>query len=166
MWLNEWRAISARIQALLDAGAFFLRTPDSDMHNASDQIILNAHATVEKIREFNDVHHQELQADQQQCILLFLKRYTEDLRSPGATVAAFSGVTSVVTYLASFRAEFEYLSKDATQVARSLVTRAFTHLQRLLVADELTRKLWQHTFAQGETACEALGACHLLSHGI
>ena len=73
MWLNEWRAISARIQALLDAGAFFLRTPDSDMHNASDQIILNAHATVEKIREFNDVHHQELQADQQQCILLFLK---------------------------------------------------------------------------------------------
>jgi hypothetical protein len=166
MWLNEWRAISARIQALLDAGAFFLRTPDSEMHNASHQVILNADATAEKIREFNDAYHQELQADQQECISLFLKRYSDDLRSMGAMVVGFSGVTSVVTYLASFRAEFEYLSKDATQVARSLVARAFTHLQRLLVADEQTRKIWQDKFAQGEIACEALGACHLLLHGI
>lgn len=166
MWLNEWRAISARIQALLEAGAFFLRTLDSDMHNASHQVIVNAHATVEKVREFNDAYHQELQADQQECISLFLKRYSDDFRSPGAMVAGFSGVTSVVTYLASFRAEFEYLSKDTTQVVRSLVARAFTHLQRLLVADEQTRKSWQDKFAQGETACEALGACHLLLHGV
>lgn len=166
MWLNEWRAINARIQALLEAGEFFLRTPDSDMNNASHLVIVNAHATVEKIREFNDAYRQELQADQQECISLFLKRYNDDLRSPGSVAAGFSGVTSVVTYLASFRAEFEYLSKDATQIARSLVARAFTHLQRLLVADEQTRKIWQDKFAQGETACEALGACHLLLHGI
>ena len=166
MWLDEWRAISARIQALLDAGAFFLRTPDSEMHNASDQVILNAHATVEKIRDFNDAYHQELQAVQQECISRFLKRYSDDLRSPRATVTGFSGVTSAVTYLASFRGEFEYLTKDATQVARSFVARAFTHLQRLLVADEQTRRIWQDKFAQGETACEALGACHLLLHGI
>lgn len=166
MWLNEWRAISARIQALLEAGAFFLRTPDSEMHNASDQVILNAHATVQKIRNFNDAYRQQLQADQQECISLFLKKYSDDLRSPGATVVGFSGVTSVVTYLASFRAEFEYLSKDATQTARSLVARAFSHLQRLLVVDEQTRRIWQDKFAQGETACEAQGACHLLLHGI
>jgi len=166
MWLQEWRAISARIQSLLDAGAFFLRTPDSEMHNASRHLVQNAHATVDKIREFNNAFHAELQADQQVCLFLFLKSYDDDLRAPHSTVTGFSGVTSVVTYLASFRAEFEYLCKDTTALARSLVARAFTHLQRTLVVDGAVRTLWKEKFAEGETACEALGACHLLSHGI
>jgi hypothetical protein len=166
MWLQEWRAINARIQSLLDAGSFFMRTLDSEMHNASHHLIENAHATVDKIREFRDAFWNELQADQQECLFLFLTSYNHDLRSPHSTVAGFSGVTSVVTYLASFRAEFDYLSKDTTAVARSLVARAFTHLQRTLVVDEVTRKLWQAKFGEGETACEGLGACHLLLHGI
>jgi hypothetical protein len=68
--------------------------------------------------------------------------------------------------LASFRAEFEYLSRDNVAIVRSLVVRAFTHLQRLIVTDRFARELWAETFEAGEPACEGLGSCHLLSHGI
>jgi hypothetical protein len=166
MWMSEWRAISARIQALLDAGAFFLRSVDADMHQASTRVIRNAHETVEIIRMFFAQHSAELSAEQTECLFLFIKTYTDDLLQPNSIVTGFSGVTSVVTYLASFRAEFEYLVTDATEITKSLVARAFTHLQRMIVADTNTRVLWKGAFDEGETRCEALGACHLLLHGV
>jgi hypothetical protein len=68
--------------------------------------------------------------------------------------------------LASFRAEFEHLLADREIVTRSLVVRAFTHLQRSIVADEAIKRRWQEAFEYGEISCEQLGACQLLSHGI
>ena len=46
MWLDEWRAIGGRIRSLVEAGAFFLRTNDTEMSNASNYLIENAHDTV------------------------------------------------------------------------------------------------------------------------
>jgi hypothetical protein len=43
---------------------------------------------------------------------------------------------------------------------------AFEHLRRQLMVDEDIRKKWQDAFGKHETACEKLGAIHLLSHGI
>jgi hypothetical protein len=166
MWISEWRAISARIQALLDAGAFFLRSVDQELHQASTHIIRNSRETVEIIRTFFNRHRAEFSPEQTQCLFLFIKSYTDDLLQPHSNVTGFSGVTSVVTYLASFRAEFEYLMADATEVTRSMVARAFTHLQRMIVADANARSLWKNAFDEGETRCEALGACHLLLHGV
>jgi hypothetical protein len=166
MWLDEWRAIGGRIRSLVEAGAFFLRTNDTEMSNASNYLIENAHDTVQRIRAFDKTFGNQLQKEQRECLFLFLKSYTNDLLPPYGNPSGFSGVTSVVTYLASFRAEFEYLSRDATELARSLVVRAFAHLQRTIVVDDVTRDLWQKKFEDGETACEALGSCHLLMHGI
>ena len=42
----------------------------------------------------------------------------------------------------------------------------FPHLQRSIVADEAFRSRWKAAFEKDEPACEALGACQLLSHGI
>src|SRR5271157_1740520 len=110
MWLDEWRAISGRIRSLVEAGAFFLRTNDTEMHNASNYLIENAHDTVQKIRAFDKTFGNQLQNEQRECLFLFLKSYANDLVPPYGSPSGFSGVTSVVTYLASFRAEFEYLS--------------------------------------------------------
>ncbi len=76
------------------------------------------------------------------------------------------GIYGVLMLLGAFRAEFEFLSADNEAVARSLVVRSLTHLQRSIVADDTVRRRWKASFTAGETACEKLGACHLLGHGI
>lgn len=68
--------------------------------------------------------------------------------------------------LASFRSEFNHLISDHDAVVGNRVVRAFQHLQRSLLVDEDLRAKWQAAFHNGETACEKLGAVHLLLHGI
>jgi hypothetical protein len=69
--------------------------------------------------------------------------------------------------LSSFRTEFTYLLSDEKEVlARSLVDRAFLHLQRCIVADPAFAQKWKEAFNHHETACEKIGGCHLLQFGI
>jgi hypothetical protein len=164
--MTEWRAISSRIQALVDAGSFFLRTNESDAHGASSHLIENAHDTVRSLQRLYKQCDGQLASEQKECLFVFLRSYMNNLMPPRADPMGFSGVTSVLTYLASFRAEFDYLLRDNAAVVRSLVERALVHLQRTLVVDGIVQSLWKTKFDQGETACEALGACHLLLHGV
>lgn len=171
MWMNEWRAISARIAALLDAGTFFLRTPDNDDYGSAGILIGNAGATVSILRRFIRFHGNDIPTAPKACLETFLEDCHErfggtDENNPFGTPMGFSGATAALTCLASFRAEFEYLIADTEAVARSLVTRALIHLQRSIVADGGIRERWKSAFNDRETACEALGACHLLAHGI
>jgi len=55
---------------------------------------------------------------------------------------------------------------DAEAVGRSLVARAFAHLQRSIVADSVVQDRWKKAFDEGETACEKLGAVQFLLHGV
>lgn len=68
--------------------------------------------------------------------------------------------------LAWLRAEVDYHLRDFDAVARRLSERAFLHLQQTIIADDVVRDRWQVALAKGETACEKLGASHLLVHGI
>ncbi|MCA9677303.1 MAG: hypothetical protein H6708_13795 [Kofleriaceae bacterium] len=63
-------------------------------------------------------------------------------------------------------AAIDYDLSDREMRARSLVERAFLHLDRLIVADEQVRQNWKGAFKNGETRCEALGGAHLLLHGL
>jgi hypothetical protein len=171
MWMSEWRAISARIAALLGAGTFFFRTNDNDNYGGADVLIRNAEATVLSLRRFLELQGDHIPIDSKTCLDMFLEDYSErfggtDENHPFSKPIGFSGATGVFTSLASFRAEFEYLVADTEAVARSLVTRALIHLQRSIVADDTIRQRWLGAFNDRETACEALGACHLLAHGI
>lgn len=171
MWMNEWRAISARIAALLEAGTFFLRTPDNDDYGGAGVLIRNAGATVISLRLFLRLPGNDIPSRPKACLEAFLKDLHErfggtDENNPFGTATGFAGATAVLTSLASFRAEFEYLSADTEAVARSLITRALIHLQRSIVADDAIRQRWLNAFHDRETTCEALGACHLLAHGI
>jgi hypothetical protein len=169
--MSEWRAISARISGLLEAATFFTRTNDNDNYGTGDILINDAHITVTAIKRLFNRHSNELPVGPRACVESFLEVYEErflgsDKHNPFARAIGFAGVTAVVTSLASFRAEFEYLISDTESITRSLVARAFIHLQRSIVADELIREKWQRAFAARETVCEGLGACHLLAHGI
>jgi len=166
MWTTEWKALNARILALIEAGTFFLRTRDNDQHGGSSLLIENAHETARRVHAFMEQYERQLEPEQLECLGLFWQKFKNDLIPPYGDPSGFSGVTSVLTYLASFRAEFEYLSRDNVAIVRSLVVRAFVHLQRKIVTDRFARVLWEEAFHAGEPTCEGLGSCHLLSHGI
>ena len=68
--------------------------------------------------------------------------------------------------MSEFKSEFELTVGGSVEHAKSLVERAFIHLQRTIVVDHDIRKKWKSAFNTGEIACERLGAVHLLSHGI
>jgi hypothetical protein len=55
---------------------------------------------------------------------------------------------------------------DIQEIARKITERAFVHLQRSIIADASIKQRWNEAFKSGETACEKLGAAHLLLHGI
>lgn len=165
MWITEWKAISDRILALVDAGAFFFRTNDSDMFNASNVLVANGDQIVSLVGNFFSAYGNELSPAAKGCVEKFLSDYRAMFQQ-GSNPNGFAGVTGVLTYLVSFRAEFEYLISDTQALTRSLVVRALTHLQWSIIADKVVRERWKQAFEDGEPACESLGACHLLLHGV
>jgi hypothetical protein len=60
----------------------------------------------------------------------------------------------------------DFLLADRSEVIMRRSARAFSHLQKCIIADDEIQERWAAAFAKGETACEKLGAAHLLLHGI
>jgi hypothetical protein len=168
MWTVEWTAISARIAGLIEAGGVFL-TPakyrEAGPLEVSEDLLKNADSVVALLRVFQKNHSAVLPEAALACLEQISARYQIFAGASGG----LPRVQSVVSLLASFRAEFTYLISDTEAVAQSRVARAFTHLQRSIVADEGIRATWNKAFKNtktAETACEKLGATHLLLHGV
>jgi hypothetical protein len=171
VWITEWQAISARIAGLVGAGTFFLQTKENDDFNVSDDLIQNATRVAKKLVAFRAEYADLLPAYVLKCLNNFVAAYDgqfdilpTDKVSPKPN--GFSGVTVAITTLESFRIEFNHLLADIDELTRSLAVRALLHLQRSIVADSSIRERWVAAYQAGETACEKLGACHLLIHGI
>ncbi len=165
MWISKWRATSARILSLVPAGEFFFKTQENDNFGVTPVLLRNAQDIVAGLRDLLSTNGALLPAAAADSLQRLLTEYDDRFgRTAGAS--GFPAVAGVLPLLISFRAEFEYLLSDTELIARSLVVRALVHLQRSLVADSELAEKWQAAFTKGETACERLGACHLLSHGI
>jgi hypothetical protein len=174
MWTVEWNALSARIAGLIEAGGVYLTeltNRDLGQYDVCEDLLRNANGVFERLQRFITNHEDALPQAAFVCLTSFLHRYNGSFTGARFTqpVGGPPRVQSVVTLLASFRAEFTYLVSDTEAVARSRVARAFAHLQRSIVADEGIRATWDNAFQNtrtGETACEQLGATHLLLHGV
>jgi hypothetical protein len=77
-----------------------------------------------------------------------------------------STIAHISTLFRRFKSDFNYLTSDLEGIVLRLTARGFSHLQRSIVADESIQKKWIAAYKKGETACEKLGAVHLLQHGI
>ena len=165
--MTEWKALNARILALIDAGSFFLKKSESDHFGVAHKLTANADETYDLIRRFSATYSGQLSDGPKNCLDKFVFEYEKIFAKPNrTTVSHVIVVAGTLTYLASFRAEFEYLITDAEERTRSLVVRAFIHLQRSIVADDSVKSRWMAAYRKGETECESLGACHLLLHGV
>lgn len=170
-WLDEWRALSARIQGLLDAGMFFFsaqHTSSADDREVKRKILLRtAEKIINDLAGFKDNCVSILPTPAYDCIDRLINDVAEMIRLRPDTWQAVSGDCQfALTSLAAFRSEFDYIVSDNQAVVRRITERAFIHLQRSIVADLVVRDKWEKAFNEREDRCEQLGAVHLLSHGI
>ena len=169
-WLEQWRNLAARIDGLIRAGEFLASAvnasetpgipPNDNFDCVKDSILPERNAIIAEIKHLGDTYASDLPPQAS----VARRRYVTWGRIDSTTVGVI-GIQSLAP-LASFRSEFEYLIRDTEAEGRSLTELAFVHLQRQLEVDEDIRKKWQEAFKKRETACERLGAVHLLSHGI
>ncbi|MGA6828580.1 hypothetical protein ACO9S2_13325 [Nitrospira sp. NS4] len=163
-WLEQWRDLAGRIDGLIRSGEFLVsafRVNSADAFSVVRKSLLpELKAIIAEIDHLGKTYASELP----QQALVALQQYV----AQGWGKSFNDGAVDIQTLapLASFRSQFDYLIRDTESDGRSLTELAFEHLRRQLVVDEDIRKKWQLAFKRHETACERLGAVHLLSHGI
>lgn len=172
MWQAEWNAISSRIAGIMDASTFLFRNSyiNKSGHGRSTQILIdNCEKTAEATLSLL-LYGDALPTKANEALMRFKiawKAAFVAVRGPNhGPYLEFQMLEEGVVLLASIRSELEHLLADREAIIRSHVKRAFQHLDRSLVADGEIRQKWANAFKSGETACEQLGAAHLLLHGI
>ena len=167
---DQWKALSSRICGLMQAGklhALFLTVRTSDTYGGAKRLREQCEGVLTALQSFR--------ADFEHTLpLTALARIDNFLATTGDLITDTSGprnarqerVWAALVLLGAFETELSFLLSDVQESIRARSERAFSHLQRLIVADPEFREKWKTAFNQGEVECEKLGAVHLLLHGI
>jgi hypothetical protein len=173
MWKAEWNAVSSRIAGIIGASAFLFQNAQTEKryHLYSPNILIEncneAAKSVIGLLRYRDA----LSTKANDALQRFSKWWDQTSTSYKQVqykneAENFQYLEAYVVLLASVRSELDHVLADSDAIIRSHVNRAFLHLQRSLIADMEIQNKWMTAFQKGETACEKLGAVHLLLHGI
>jgi hypothetical protein len=166
LWQTEWTSISARIFGLVEAGQLI---GGVDEHSIARRALRPYTDDVfHTLEQFHHAYRAVLPGGAASRLNEFLASWQQHYSQPIGTEekALLLLVRARLAVLASFRTEFTYHISDFSTVAKRLSERAFIHLQSCINADPSTKQRWREAFNDKETACEKLGAAHLLLHGI
>ncbi len=172
MWRSEWLALSRRISGLLEAAKFHRSCIGPGHQNDDDgvapqMLIPGTGAIFRELQTFRDRYASTLPPDAEAALTSFFEASVSFFRhAPPGPVDGNRSLHRRLTALVALEAEISYHLTDFRARAKRLSERAFTHLQRSIVADPECAKRWGNAFKQSEAACEKLGAAHLLWHGI
>ncbi|MCP3461116.1 hypothetical protein [Bradyrhizobium sp. CCGUVB23] len=167
----QWQIIASRVRGLMQAAelhARFLSVRSSDSYGRTARLREEGERIIAEVSDFGDRFQKALPREvtarieefEKKAIPLFQKK------TDGTPDSREELVWAGLVTLSAFEPEISFLLADVQQAIRSRSELAFAHLQRSIVVDEEFRKKWQAAFSSGEVQCEALGAVHLLSHGI
>lgn len=167
---DQWKALSSRIRGLTQAGqlhAQFLAIRSSDAHGGGKYLCEQSEDVLSALNVFRKRFRHELSPTA-------LASIDNHVATIGGVISGTGGgpgakqerVWAALVQLSAFETEMSFILSDAQETIRTRSERAFSHLQRLIVADPAFRDKWDRAFEEGEVACEKLGAAHLLWHGI
>jgi hypothetical protein len=167
----QWILIESRIRGLMEAVELHARLlairSGGNTFGRTENLREQGERIIAEVSGFRDRFRQSLPAVTLDRINEFVARATPLLqRGDGTADLREEKAWAGLVVLGAFETELSYLLSDTEQAIRSRSELAFAHLQRSIVVDETFRMKWQAAFSAGETACEKLGAVHLLSHGI
>ncbi len=172
-WRAEWVALSRRISGILGAGEFYLRSLSPEERNPPEiakELLRNSQEIFRGLEIFLQAYERVLPVQAAAALRGFVERarphFNADAEHITSTTGTKISVQLRLVELATLEAELSYKLTEFETTARRLSERAFSHLQRCIVADAEVAERWQRAYADGELACEKLGAAHLLSHGI
>lgn len=173
---DAWNNLATRIQGLEAAILGFTQTvnyaciaqtptPDvQDRLQIAEKVLLpSLKECFQEILLFRDQYRSQLIEAAIKCIDRF-ESIAKSALGEGATTGRHQ-IQSIVAFVA-LRTELNYYCSDREFQMKRLVERAFLHLKRSIIADPIFARNWQDAHGKGETACEGLGAIHLLLHGI
>lgn len=167
--MDNWLTLSARIKGLVKAALLY-----AEMKSFSPTDIEGGERLSEQVRlifgelkTFAERNSGRLSQPVNMSLESFLKN-NRDLfqESDSYNDAQLKQTKSAIIALAAFESELSYLLSDSKEIMRRRSELAFVHLQRCIIVDEDFRNKWKTAFETHETACERLGAVHLLHHGI
>lgn len=166
----QWQIIASRVRGLMKAAelhAQFLSVRSSDSFGRTGRLREEGERIIAEVSGFGDRFQKSLPREVADRIEEFKKKATPLFqKTDGTPDSREELVWAGLVTLSAFEPEISFLLADVQQAIRSRSELAFAHLQRSIVVDEEFRKKWQAAFSSGEVKCEALGAVHLLSHGI
>ncbi len=167
---DQWKALSSRIRGLMQAGqlhADYLAIQSSDNFGRGKRLREHAEGVLTALQSFQDHFRHSLPPTALASIDKFVADTGDLICDTGGTQAALrERVWAALVLLGAFETEMSFILSDVQEVIRAHSERAFSHLQRSIVADAAFREKWQTAFDEGEVSCEKLGAVHLLQHGI
>jgi hypothetical protein len=165
-YLEHWRSLAARIRSLTNAGllyAQFQTSSTTDTFGAGKHLGKQCQNVLGAIGSFAQSYAKTLPTEASAALKGFLEGdQAKVIRDAGAAREA----RTALVMLAAIESEISYLLADQQEFIRARSERAFLHLQQLLAVDEDVRAKWKAAYETRETACEKLGAVHLLWHGI
>jgi hypothetical protein len=170
VYSTSWKAISDQIKGLVEAGQFYLTC--MSIHRSDEFSIVKRtlwphfQDVLQELSTFHEHHKNDIPAGAAFCMKKFIDRWQPHLTMTEGDTLLPPLVQAALASLISFQAEMTYQLSDLSVVAKRLSERAFTHLQRSIIADSDIQKRWKKAFEGGEVACEKLGGVALLLHGI
>lgn len=167
---DQWKALSSRIRGLMQAAhlhARFLAIGSGDPYGAGKHLREQSDDVLSALIVFRDRFRDELSSTALASIEKHLAKIGDMISdTSGGPGAKKERVWAALVRLSAFETEMSFILSDAQETIRTRSERAFSHLQRLIVADSTFREKWDRAFKEGEVSCEKLGAVHLLLHGI
>lgn len=166
----QWQIIASRVRGLMQSAelhARFLSIRSNDSYGRTGRLREEGARIVAEVSSFRDRFQKSLPQEVVDRIDEFKKKATPLFEKVDGTADSREElVWAGLVTLSAFEPEISFLLADVQQNIRSRSEVAFAHLQRSIVVDPDFQRKWQDAFSSGEVKCEALGAVHLLSHGI
>lgn len=170
MYLDQWKALSSCIRGLMQAGklhASYLSINSSDSYGSGKRLREHGERVLSAIESFRAQFQQALSPVAIASIDNLIDNASKLIRDPsGSSNSRQERVWAALVQFVAFEAEMSFILSDFQDSIRARSELAFSHLQRLIVADSIFREKWKDAFKKGEVECEKLGAVHLLHHGI
>ncbi len=172
-WRAEWAVIAARIEGYLSSTEAFYKSIEkrtADDYGMLRKILFPEASTIYSlIQNFLSQHGEAMSSTAANSIRQFISPFADSFKrdiKAGTIDTNLPILQLQLCVLSSAKSQLNYHMSGTHQQLRLLTDRAFMHLQRCIIADDELREKWKKAFGRGETKCEALGAVHLLWHGI
>lgn len=168
---QEWAVLRAHVDAILSmatpvTAAWSNALQPAFVNQAANMIVADAERVWVALDRFLARYQAELPPQAGALRGEWIQHHGIIVLQSADNVSAVHASVAWVCLLAGMKGNIDRFLADSEAERRSVVERAFEHLQRAIVVDPDLRQKWVAAHAVDEPACEKVGAVHLLWHGI